>query len=1295
MKRLKVLSLAALVAFAACDEGSEPTPPPVITGTISGVVTIEGASRSGVTVTLSSGATATTDGSGAYSFAGVNAGAYTVTISGFPTDATFSSTTKAATITTAAQVVTVNFDGAYVRTSAISGAITAGGKGLAGVKVSIGSSSVNTGANGIYGFSGLRAGSYTVTISGFDAGQYSFASTTATVTVGVGETKVADFTGQLLATASISGKVTIDGTAAAGVTATLSTGAVATTDAAGAYAFTNLTAGNYTVTISGYPADAQFSSVAKPVVITSAGSTVTADFSGAFVKTSVISGTVTVGAMGLGGVKVTLSNGTTVNTDTNGQYSFATLRAGTYTVTISDWDATQYAFATTTASVTVATGESKVANFGGAYLATAKIMGKLYIDELPKNDVMDSSEAVYPATGVTITIEGGAVNNTQSMTTTNGAYEFTGLVAGTYRVTITAPAAGTFGYGGASTSFIVVVPVGGTGTVNFPFDILRQYVTSHAFLGKDAQVATPAGVATGVRPQQGVIVDIYDTYANATGAVPAPVAGVTAGYLGTATTNAAGSASFSFLRTADKSPAGATDNIVFAVYRPGQVVPNRVLNGETVVEIKYNAQDTLVMAPDTFDVLNSGIIVRFASKDGAGNNLTTWTYDVWDRSIGDTTLVAGSSIAGLTTSGAAVPTLPAGYGRMVIAAINTAAPTINAAALAGPLATNAFAGTDTLYVRFTEAALNNGLTYKQTAAITTDVARTIGSHLAIVLNGTQPDSITLAGTQTVNYTQGRVVLRAHREQDDVVRLTAGDPAPAAADPVLFYVYNVNADGSRGAVIATSNGVAPAGAGGEHTTAILTAPGTYLVVAQPGAPTTTIISDTAYTVLLSGKQQADTAKGFNVNGATSALYSSFAWKSNNNQITGVMTDLSNTVAALAGSPAAGLKVWVKTAPTFIGPSKDTVVTVTAAGGAPCPAATGAYCTFANLLEGPYTVQALDGATTATWQFKTTLTTASAPVASGVDGDGVATAVNNTNASTGSRHIQGTGQVAVANFRVTRMDTQIQGSILNDRDLDTNTIDGGEALTGATVDLIRDLDADGIIDAGESVVATTTSGADGSYEFTALEQGNYIVRATSTTAHVTRALSGAGVHTNTLAVLTSAVAAAASPADGANNTRRVGTKTPASNAAMPNWNYATDAANLTSTTHFTFLAKAVGEVKGTVFKGAALPGVAQAGVTVVLTRCITAGTNPSPPVPAALCAKIPGTQRNAVTLADGSYSFTGLDEGVYAVEVVPSSVGLAAIVEPGTTILPAFPQYRATITLGASATDIETVPVFLIN
>ncbi|HSM60532.1 MAG TPA: carboxypeptidase regulatory-like domain-containing protein, partial [Longimicrobiales bacterium] len=175
MKRFKYLTLAALVAFAACDEGEDAPPQ----GTISGAVTIEGTGASGVTVSLSSGATTTTDGSGQYTFADVDAGSYTVTISGYPADATFTTTSQAAAITTADQVVTVNFSGTYVRTSAITGFVTAGGSPIQGVTVSIGSGTptTQTDAGGQYSFSGLRAGTYTVTISGYDTNQYVFAQT--------------------------------------------------------------------------------------------------------------------------------------------------------------------------------------------------------------------------------------------------------------------------------------------------------------------------------------------------------------------------------------------------------------------------------------------------------------------------------------------------------------------------------------------------------------------------------------------------------------------------------------------------------------------------------------------------------------------------------------------------------------------------------------------------------------------------------------------------------------------------------------------------------------------------------------------------------------------------------------------------------------------------------------------------------------------------------------------------------------------------------------------------------------
>jgi len=216
MKRLKYFALAALVAFAACDEGDEVVVPEPVTGTISGVVQIDGAAAQGVTVTLSSGATSTTDGTGSYSFTGVEAGAYTVTISGTPADAAFPTTSQAAVISTAGQVVTVNFSGSFITTSAISASVSAPGIGaLVNATVSISgqsSASQTTGTSGTVTFSGLRAGDYTVTaaLSSADAQLYDLDTSSVDVSLDVDELEAVAFTATPKTISTISGRLFID-----------------------------------------------------------------------------------------------------------------------------------------------------------------------------------------------------------------------------------------------------------------------------------------------------------------------------------------------------------------------------------------------------------------------------------------------------------------------------------------------------------------------------------------------------------------------------------------------------------------------------------------------------------------------------------------------------------------------------------------------------------------------------------------------------------------------------------------------------------------------------------------------------------------------------------------------------------------------------------------------------------------------------------------------------------------------------------------------------------------------------
>ena len=98
-----------------------------------------------------------------------------MTITGYASDATFTTTIKGATIATSGQVVTANFDGSYVRTSAIIGSVSVGGTSILGVSIGgMSTAATATDANGQYSFSGLRAGSYTVEMTNPSTASYDF-----------------------------------------------------------------------------------------------------------------------------------------------------------------------------------------------------------------------------------------------------------------------------------------------------------------------------------------------------------------------------------------------------------------------------------------------------------------------------------------------------------------------------------------------------------------------------------------------------------------------------------------------------------------------------------------------------------------------------------------------------------------------------------------------------------------------------------------------------------------------------------------------------------------------------------------------------------------------------------------------------------------------------------------------------------------------------------------------------------------------------------------------------------------
>ncbi|MYI47242.1 MAG: carboxypeptidase regulatory-like domain-containing protein, partial [Gemmatimonadetes bacterium] len=224
MSRLKLLAAAMLLALPIISACGDDVPPPPPTGSIDGLVSIEGQGQDGISVTLSNGATVTTTNGGMFRFDGVEAGAYTVTISNYPDDASFNQTSAAATIATDGENVTVNFPGTWIRTSAIMGTVTVENEGLGGVTVKLSGMSDSetiTDGNGQFAFSGLRAGNYTVQISGFDDEDVAFGSTSSAAMVSVGESKVVTFEGTYLRASAITGQVTVEDNPLEGVMVSL------------------------------------------------------------------------------------------------------------------------------------------------------------------------------------------------------------------------------------------------------------------------------------------------------------------------------------------------------------------------------------------------------------------------------------------------------------------------------------------------------------------------------------------------------------------------------------------------------------------------------------------------------------------------------------------------------------------------------------------------------------------------------------------------------------------------------------------------------------------------------------------------------------------------------------------------------------------------------------------------------------------------------------------------------------------------------------------------------------------
>jgi hypothetical protein len=403
--------------------------------------TNSGTGVSGATVSLlRNGQTVATRQSGAggsYSFAGIDAGDYTVRAN-YKGDVS-----NTASVTVGAGEVK-GADDLFVYLQTVRATVTLNGAPTSGATVTLlqGANAVATGttnANGNYIFPDVVAGTYTIRATkGGDT------ATSASFTVPRDGSQVTAPTVALLLQ-SISGTVTLNGNNASGATVQLEQNGqiinTATTGTNGQYSFTGLTPGTYVLrAISG---NLRSSDVSVTVL---RGTNRTGVNLAMFAAG--VTGRVLVNGVGSSGIPVTLLQGTTTvattTSGTNGTYGFVNVPAGQYTIRAAKDSESA------TVSVTVANSQTPV-TAPDLNLLFQKVTGKVTVGGVGTKDATVTLRT---------TSSGGPGPVLQTVTTdSSGNYTFNNVDDGTYLVTASK--------NGASGQRVITVARNG-GTVTVP-----------------------------------------------------------------------------------------------------------------------------------------------------------------------------------------------------------------------------------------------------------------------------------------------------------------------------------------------------------------------------------------------------------------------------------------------------------------------------------------------------------------------------------------------------------------------------------------------------------------------------------------------------------------------------------------------------------------------------------------------------------------------------------------------------------------------------------------------------------
>ncbi|MCA0374613.1 MAG: carboxypeptidase-like regulatory domain-containing protein [Gemmatimonadetes bacterium] len=326
------------------------------TGSIGGIVTLNGASAVGVTVSAGT-RSAVTNAGGVYRIDSVPPGPATVQV-GQIDGATCTPSARQVTVV-ASQIATANFTCTRPTVGTITGTVTLNGTPVAGVSIAVGLRIVTTGANGTYRVDSLPPGIVPVSIVEPPTGATCQPGGQGVMVV-AGEVATANFSCTRPTTGSVTGSVSINGTPTAGITVLVGS-RVVTTGANGSYRVDSLPPGPITVALGDLPPNTTCQPGTQVVTIV-AGQVATANVSCTRVFTGSVAGRVTIDGQPAAGLTIFTSLLSTT-TDSNGQYRLDGILPGTAIVAIAGLLPTITCSPGTSRGVLITAGAITVADF--------------------------------------------------------------------------------------------------------------------------------------------------------------------------------------------------------------------------------------------------------------------------------------------------------------------------------------------------------------------------------------------------------------------------------------------------------------------------------------------------------------------------------------------------------------------------------------------------------------------------------------------------------------------------------------------------------------------------------------------------------------------------------------------------------------------------------------------------------------------------------------------------------------------------------------------------------------------